>query len=250
MSPVVIVDLDDTLIPDVPAAHAATGLVLRELSLPDDPGPVLDAARRTWRENPYRGHPEVQRVSSWEALWADFDDLPLPPDAASALAGHDVRAWRAALSDLKSDADLEQVAQSYRRHRRALVRPFPGAVATLDGLRARHDLWLATDGCRSLQRGKLKLAGLADRFERVFVSGEVGYPKGSHEFADVVRAALGERPVCLLAGDSVSGDLALASAGGWPAVHICGSAVCSATAEAEHTADFAGVEAFCRCSLS
>lgn len=248
MTPVVIVDLDDTLIPDVPAARAAIGVVSRELSLPDTAvDTVLDAVRRVWRANPHRAHPEVQRVSSWEALWTDFDELPLPPDAASALARHDVRSWRAALGELGSDADPVTAAQSYRRHRRARVRPFPGVVATLEALRGRHDLWLATDGCRSLQRTKLRLSGLDDHFARVFVSGEVGWPKASPEFADVVRTALAGRTVCLLAGDSATGDLALAAAGGWPAVHVCGG-VCSATADVEHTADFTGVEAFCRCA--
>jgi FMN phosphatase YigB (HAD superfamily) len=198
---------------------------------------VLAAARETWRANASRGHREVERVSSWEALWADFTELP---EVAEALNGHAQRAWRAACPG----ADAEALAKAYVRHRTELVVPFPGVVAALDRLATGHSLWLATDGCRSLQREKLRRSGLEDRFERVFVSGEVGRPKGSPEFARTLIEALDGREVCLLAGDS-STDLTLAVAGGWPAVHICGDIPCAETGR--HSVGFAGVAAFCRC---
>ncbi|MFC0540913.1 HAD family hydrolase [Kutzneria chonburiensis] len=237
MRPVVLVDLDDTLIPDVSAARAAISLVLQEFSLHEDVDAVLAAARETWRANAYRGHREVERVSSWEALWADFTVLP---EIAEALSGHAVTVWRAACPG----ADAEALNRAYVRQRSQLVVPFVGAVAALDRLAEGHSLWLATDGCRSLQREKLRRSGFDDRFERIFVSGEVGRPKGSPEFAEALIKALDGREVCLLAGDS-STDLALAAAGGWPAVHICGDVPCAEPGR--HSVDFAGVPAFCRC---
>jgi FMN phosphatase YigB (HAD superfamily) len=236
MDPVVLVDLDGTLIPDATAARAAISLVLQEFSLPIDVDGVLAATRMTWRANPHRGHWEVERVSSWEALWADFTGL----EVAEALSGHAEQAWRAACPG----ADAGALAEAYVRHRVAKVVPFPGAVEALDRLATGHSLWLATDGCRPLQRNKLRLSGLADRFERIFVSGEVGRPKGSPEFATTLITALAGREVCLLAGDSGT-DLTLASAGGWPVVHICGDVPCGGTGR--HSVDFAGVPAFCRC---
>jgi FMN phosphatase YigB (HAD superfamily) len=232
--PVVLVDLDDTLIPDVSAARKAISLVLQEFSLPSGVDDVLAAARETWRANTYRGHREVERVSSWEALWADFTEVK--PE----LTGHAEQAWRAACPG----ADAAELAQSYVRHRTELVVPFAGAVAALDRLATGHSLWLATDGCRSLQREKLRRSGFEDRFERIFVSGEVGRPKGSPEFAETLVKTLDGREVCLLAGDS-STDMALAAAGGWPTVHICGDVPCAETGR--HSVDFAGVPAFCRC---
>ncbi|MET9232042.1 HAD family hydrolase [Lentzea sp. NPDC003310] len=237
--PVIIVDLDDCLIPDGSAARAAIAAVLGELSItPDDRAvdTVLAAARREWRENRLLTHREVERVASWEALWADFHELPMPPEVVKALVGNDVRAWRLALDDLGSGADATKAALAFRTARQALVRPFPGVESALDLLRGRHELWLATDGCRSLQRAKIQLSGLADRFARVFVSGEVGHPKGTAGFTDAVRAALVDgRTVCLVAGDSTTTDLLLAETGGWPFVQI--------TEELR----FADVPACCRC---
>ncbi|MCX2949073.1 HAD family hydrolase [Lentzea sp. NEAU-D7] len=236
---VAIIDLDDCLIPDGAAVRAAVRAVLEELSIVADEqavGTVLAAARREWRGNPHVTHPEVQRVASWEALWADFHDLPMPEASIRALVGNDVRAWRLALDDLGSTADAEAAALAFRRLRSALVVPFPGVESALDSLRERHELWLATDGCRSLQRAKLRLSGLAERFQRVFVSGEVGHPKGTAEFTAAVRTALTEgRTVCLVAGDSTTTDLLLAETGGWPFVRI--------TDEVR----FADVPNYCRC---
>ncbi|SER82011.1 HAD family hydrolase [Lentzea albida] len=237
--PVVIIDLDDCLIPDGTAARAAIAAVLDELSITADEqavDTVLAAARREWRENRQITHREVERVASWEALWADFHDLPMPPEVVDALVGNDVRAWRLALDDLGSSADAQVAALAFRRLRRALVVPFPGVEQALESLGERHELWLATDGCRSLQRAKIALSGLADRFARVFVSGEVGHPKGTAGFTDAVRAALTDgRTVCFVAGDSETTDLLLAKTGGWPFVRI--------TDEVR----FAGAAAFCRC---
>jgi FMN phosphatase YigB (HAD superfamily) len=237
MRPVVLVDLDDTLIPDVSAAREAISLVLQEFSRHEDVDEVLSAARETWRAHAFRGHREVERVSSWEALWADFSELL---EVAEPLTGHAERVWRTACPG----ADAAALARAYIRQRRRLVVPFPGVTAALDRLASEHSLWLATDGCRSLQREKLRRSGVGDRFERIFVSGEVGRPKGSPEFAATLVEALDGREVCLLAGDSGT-DLTLAAAGGWPAVHICGAVPCTETGR--HSVDFAGVPAFCRC---
>ncbi|GLY47497.1 HAD family hydrolase [Lentzea sp. NBRC 102530] len=240
MSSVVIIDLDDCLIPDGAAARAAIAAVLGELSIPATEQAVdvvLAAARREWRENRTATHREVERVASWEALWADFHELPMPPEVVEALVGNDVRAWRLALADLGSAADAHTAASAFRRLRQALVRPFPGVESALDSLAERHELWLATDGCRSLQRAKIRLSGLADRFARVFVSGEVGHPKGTPGFTDAVRTALTDgRTVCLVAGDSTTTDLLLAETGGWPFVQIT------------EQVRFADVPALCRCS--
>jgi FMN phosphatase YigB (HAD superfamily) len=251
---VILLDLDDTLIADVPAANEAIALTLSDLDLPHDAAAVdvvLRSAREAWRANPDRGHPELDRVSSWEALWVEYEALDLPAEAARRLAGHDRRVWHAALRELTGDGGpAEAAASAFRRLRGEAVRPLPGVLARLDALAARHVLWLATDGCRSLQRGKLFRAGLADRFAKAFVSAEVGCGKSDPAFARTIQAHLDAdgREMCLVAGDSAATDLRLAAAGGWPAVHICGATGCRAPTEPVwHSTDTTDLAAYCRC---
>jgi FMN phosphatase YigB (HAD superfamily) len=120
--------------------------------------------------------------------------------------------------------------------------------AQLDRLGGRHELWLTTDGCRPLQRRKLELSGLADRFAAVLVSAEVGCGKGDPAFAAAVRTRLAAagREVCLVVGDREPTDLRLAAAGGWQAVHICDPAACQVVSPTvRHRADLSGVECDC-----
>ncbi|MCC9306253.1 HAD hydrolase-like protein [Kitasatospora sp. RB6PN24] len=99
----------------------------------------------------------------------------------------------------------------------------------LSALGANHELWLATEGAGSLQRRKLALSGLTDRFARILVSAEVGCSKGDPGFAQALLRLLdtADRTVCLVIGDSARTDLALASHGSWPALHICDPAACA-----------------------
>ncbi|MCR3750195.1 hypothetical protein [Lentzea californiensis] len=81
---IVIVDLDDCLIPDGTAARAAVAAVLDELSIVADEqavDTVFAAARGEWRGNPHVTHRGVERVASWEALRADLHELPMPEAA-------------------------------------------------------------------------------------------------------------------------------------------------------------------------
>lgn len=86
--------------------------------------------------------------------------------------------------------------------------------------------WRPTAGA-ALQRRKLRLAGLQQRFARVLVSSEIWYLKTQRDFAALIHSfsrngtSSSRRRVTAVigAGDA---DLVLAANGGWPAVHICG----------------------------
>ncbi|MFE0457841.1 HAD family hydrolase [Kitasatospora sp. NPDC058965] len=252
---VLLIDLDDTLIPDVPAARAAIGDTLRHLGVPDGPeavDAVFAATREVWRANPWRGSPETARLSSWEALWIDPQELELPRSAVDMIGQHGRSAWAAALTALTgTDRLATRAAAEFRTRRSDLLRPLPGVPAQLDRLRERHELWLTTDGCRPHQRRKLLASGLADRFAEVFVSGELGCAKADSAFAEAVRSRLDAagRQVCLVIGDSASTDLRLAATGGWPALHLCDPDTCQVRAETvRHHPDLTGVDLYCRCA--
>jgi FMN phosphatase YigB (HAD superfamily) len=109
---------------------------------------------------------------------------------------------------------------------------------------------LATAGCGPHQRRKLAASGLGRYFSRVFISGEVGVSKATAEFAALIQARLEAegREVCLVVGDKAKTDLALAAAGGWPAVHLCDPTACpESSPTVRHSEGLAGVAPSCGC---
>ncbi|WP_328291314.1 HAD family hydrolase [Kineococcus sp. NBC_00420] len=207
---VLLIDLDDTLIPDAAARDQAMSSTLAAFAattrLPD----VWRVVRGEWQASGLRSTPALVGVSSWEALWTDF--RAAVPDLTTQLAGDDyqARVWNRILPE----EDSAVVGASFRGTREQLVRTFDWAPAALSSWARTHDLWCVTNGSSWLQRRKLQLAGLGPTFRDVVISGEVGAEKSELRFHDEVAsrsARLGVQPVAVI-GDSATSDGALASA--------------------------------------
>jgi FMN phosphatase YigB (HAD superfamily) len=206
-----LIDLDDTLIPDTAARNQALFDTLADsgvrLALDD----VLSVIREQWRLSGLRELPQLAGVSSWEALWTDFAQFAdLTGEARDHGTEFQAQTWAA----LIPNEDPAGSAITFREHREAAVVPFGWVDTVLLSLTAQHTLWCATNGSSMLQRRKLMLAGLSDRFERTFISGEIGAVKNSEPFARTVGDALaesGQRAVGVV-GDSEESDGALADA--------------------------------------
>ncbi len=223
---VVLVDLDDTLLPDLSAARAAVEATLHAVGVPRPPEivqSVFDIARSHWRSGPHFERLRDLGISSWEALWADLA-LASVPQAAAWGQWYRGEVWGKVLRAAGVEADREDAARQFVRHRQALVRPFPGAAGFVERTAHDHEVWLITNGASRLQRLKLKLSGLEAHFARVFVSSEVGHAKPHPRFFQTVSDALTrDQSVCLVVGDSLDADVRPALARGWPAVHLSGA---------------------------
>jgi HAD superfamily hydrolase (TIGR01549 family) len=222
---VVLVDLDDTLLPDRGAAWAAVESTLHAVGVArpsQSVQSVFDIARSRWRSGPYFEQLKVLGISSWEALWADLTLASLPQAAAWGKR-YRVEVWDEVLRTAGTDADREDAAWRFVRHRQALVQPFPGAAAFVERMARDHEVWLITNGASRLQRLKLSLSGLEQHVARVFVSSEIGHAKPHPRYFQAVSDALTrDQAVCLVVGDSLDKDVRPALARGWPAVHLCG----------------------------
>ncbi|MBC7299428.1 HAD family hydrolase [Nocardia salmonicida] len=221
--PVVIFDLDDTLIADVAARDAAVRQIADLLDAPSLGPTILENARRCWRGTHCRQLPAMTGVSSWEALWTDFGTERA--DIADEGQRYRLRVWQETLDGLgrRTDITAEELDVQYARIRRSSVVPVSGAVDVLSRLAATHQLWLATHGSSSLQREKLSLLGMTDLFGEVFISGEIGSTKASPPVVNLIQKRLRRNglSVCGVIGDSIESDMALARAGSWPGIHLC-----------------------------
>ena len=185
-----IFDLDDTLVVEDAAATAAFESVAGS---PERAALVRGRARDLWRAAPV--HPYCLRVgiSSSEALWCRFEgDAPEIRWLRDWAPSHRREAWQ----DI-GDPDR------FGEERRARHENF-GDVGVLDELDG--PLVLLTNGASCLQREKLAASGLADRFDAVVISGDLGVGKPEaaifRHALDLVGASEG-----VMIGDSVERDI-------------------------------------------
>ncbi|GAB2591545.1 HAD family hydrolase [Microlunatus antarcticus] len=210
---VLLVDLDDTLIPDGAARDSAMMSTLATFGELPALSPteirVWPVVREEWRATGLRLVPGLLGVSSWEALWTDFDAALADPEARAAGRAYQSRVWRRLLHE----SDAAPAEAVFRQAREELVRPFGWVREGLADWASVHDLWCVTNGSSWLQRRKLDLAGLKPYFGEVVVSGEVGAEKSDAKFGAQVAERLartGSEPVAVV-GDSDASDGALAS---------------------------------------
>jgi putative hydrolase of the HAD superfamily len=128
--------------------------------------------------------------------------------------------------DRKSIGD--ELADAYTWYREGAVAPLPGAVETLEALRARgHRLGLVTNGGRVFQRRKIERFDLAQYFDDIRVEGEQGLGKPHPQAFERALAALDARPEeAWMVGDNLSADIggaqALGIRGVWVDAHRTG----------------------------
>jgi len=135
----------------------------------------------------------------------------------------------AALASESVSLDLcQRIADDMTEWKESSVRPFDGALETLQLLRERgHKLALLTNGSAAFQRRKLARYTLEPLFELVLIEGELGYGKPDPR---VFRAALAHFAIephqALMVGDNLDADIAGARqvgiAGVWHDAHGTG----------------------------
>jgi phosphoserine phosphatase len=230
MTRALLLDLDDTLIVEEPAAvaaFAATSAVAAERHRLDPRRLALDAracARELWRGAEVCAFGRRIGISSWEALWCRYegDDEELRAMRAWA-PGFRRDAWAAALErqGVRDDELATELGERFGEERRARHETFEDAAPALDALRGHHRLALVTNGASCLQREKFEASGLADRFDAVVVSGELRSAKPDPAVYAHALEALGARPAdAVMVGDNLRNDVDGAIAAGLSAIWL------------------------------
>jgi putative hydrolase of the HAD superfamily len=225
-----LLDLDDTLIAEERAAAATFAAVARLAAERHtiDVAALADGARRRarelWRAAPTFPYCKRIGISSWEGLWCRFDGEAQELRALREWApDYRAAAWRLALADqdVRDDELAHDLGEGFGVERRARHETFADVPAALDALRDEHALALVTNGASCLQREKLDASGLADRFDAVVVSGDIGKGKPDPAmFAAALRALGAEPGEAVMVGDSLRNDVDGALAAGLRAVWV------------------------------
>lgn len=228
-SDTVIFDLDDTLIVEEEVALASLRRAA-QLVEGKDPGQVQEAvlvtARRIWHAGPDYPLCRQLGIASWEALWATFEGSPSVLDEVRDwVPVYRQETWRAGLAELGIDDPALATALSgaymeYERNGHPLV---AGAAELVHSLTGRYRLGLLTNGPADIQRLKLEGTGLADCFEAVVISGEVGLGKPDPDVFSLTLARLGAKAEStVMVGDSWECDIIGALDSGLSAVWVSG----------------------------
>jgi putative hydrolase of the HAD superfamily len=148
------------------------------------------------------------------AFWADAERREVwrqrPVEAMRTLVAEAFSALASAGASDLGQAAAHQFADAFRTLRTAGIQPFPGAIETLDALRATGvPMALITNGPTEIQRAKIDRFDLARRFDHVQIEGECGFgkpqPRAYRHALDRLGAACHE---AWIVGDNLEWEVA------------------------------------------
>ena len=115
-----------------------------------------------------------------------------------------------------------QLADAYTSERETLVRPFPGAIETLQELHRRGvQLALLTNGAAGFQRAKIDRFGIEQYFHCIVVEGEFGVGKPDNAVFAYALQVLNRAPQEVwMVGDHLAHDIAPALALGMQGIWV------------------------------
>ena len=183
--PIVLLDLDNTILDFNAAERAALSRTLTELGVPFDDGTLA-------RYNKIN-------IQHWELL----EDGILTREEVL------VKRFEALYREMGVEADAWWTQDRYETLLSEGHWFMPGAEELLEALRPYCRLFIVSNGARTVQDARLRSAGIGPYFEQIFISEEVGAEKPTREFFDRCFAAIPELDLrrAVLVGDSLTSDI-------------------------------------------
>jgi len=184
--PVVLFDLDHTLMDSDASAAAAFDLTMRSIDV--DPTDEVFAI--------------YDRLN--QALWRQVEAGGISPNEVK------VRRFEQLLGELGTGGDPVEMGATFVQGLTDHGDLFSGARDLLDGLDGRVRLAVVTNGIGPVQRGRLDRLDIRRYFDVVSISGELAMNKPAPEIFDHTLAELGiaDRSNVVMVGDSLSSDIA------------------------------------------
>lgn len=226
----ILLDLDETILLDHQANHVAFEATTRfaEERAGVDPERLTHEVRRIaasiWEAGPFPEWLDGIGTSEIEGLRSRFegDDPHWAEMREWGPAFRHASWWDALAACGVEDEDLARELDARFERERAATNPFiSGAEEALAALGVRFRLGMVTNGIPDVQRTKIDATGLADLFDVVTISGELGCGKPDPRIYAVTLEAIGARPEeTIMVGDNFRRDVAAAQDAGIRGVWI------------------------------
>jgi putative hydrolase of the HAD superfamily len=224
-------DLDETIAPDMATDHAVLDEIAADVAAEHGvvaervAAAVLAATEPLWRQGQARAYCQRIGIDRWEGLWGPFGPSAEPMLAVlhAFVPTYRQEVWQRALAACGvGDAALARtLAARFAETRLARQGAYPWSRAALEALQPRYRLGMITNGAPDLQRLKLAGTGLAELFEPLVVSGELGVGKPEPAiFAHALTQAGATPDEAIMIGDSWERDVLGATGAGLRAVWV------------------------------
>lgn len=107
------------------------------------------------------------------------------------------------------NVDLEDFMREYQEALGSVFSYIDDSLTICRALQGKVHQYVITNGVTSTQRNKLKLSGLAETMNALFISEQIGTPKPGREFFDYCLEHIEEKDKAriLIVGDSLSSDI-------------------------------------------
>ena len=184
-APIVLLDLDDTILDFRKAEHRALARSLDELGIHHD-------------EEVLSRYSEINR-QHWERL--ENGEITRP----QVLLGR----FEQLLSEIGTDKPAAELRNLYEYNLSQGHFFVDGAEALLRSLYGKYRLFLVSNGTDVVQQGRLSSAGIREYFENIFISEKLGVNKPDPQFFERCFAQIPgfDRNRCVLIGDSLTSDI-------------------------------------------
>lgn len=183
--PIVLLDLDNTILDFNTAERHALGRAFETLGLPFD-GEIAALYNRI-------------NIRHWEML----EDGLLTREEVL------VKRFEALFRELKIPGDADRTQALYERNLAQGHWFMPGAEALLETLRGEARLFICSNGSQRVQDGRIASAGIAPYFENIFISEHMGCNKPEARYFELCFREIPDfdRARTILLGDSLSSDI-------------------------------------------
>jgi putative hydrolase of the HAD superfamily len=213
----ILLDLDDTLVPDETAADDAIRATaeLAQARHGIDPEALRASLRKRCREI-WRGNPVIARhedfyVSSWEGLTSEFGT---EPEESRRLRDwvpeYRCQSWTNALADfgISDPALVRALVDRLQLERTERYIPYPDVEPALQELKSKYPMVLVSNGTLKTQQRKLEYSGLTGYFSAVVICEPLGFQKPDPRVYEVALKAAGRSASdCVMVGNSLRSDI-------------------------------------------
>ncbi|KQC08418.1 MAG: hypothetical protein APR54_04630 [Candidatus Cloacimonas sp. SDB] len=137
-----------------------------------------------------------------KSIWLDFQGKKITSDKLR------IERFRRLFSLERIELPAEEISPVYLKNLAKGIDLIPDAEKIVKYFNDKCKVALATNGLSEVQRPRFAASALAEYFQHIYISEEIGFPKPEKQFFDYIFAELPYSDSAIIVGDNLSSDIA------------------------------------------